>query len=325
MKIGIIGTGWVSGLHIAALQKIENVEIAAVAGTSLAKAERLIAKTSGKAYDDYRVMLAKEKLDAVYLLTPPHVHGEPELLCAKAVPAIFVEKPVANNLETVLKIERAFDDAKTIAASGYMMRYYTGVEYAKNLFAESQDKPVLVNGRWVTPMPGPMWWRTRAQSGGQFTEQCTHLVDAAVYIAGEITEVSAFAATGFMADVNGYDVEDAFVVNTRFKNGAVGNFSTGCFVRDENDIGLVFSSKTARCRFNAWDMSLEIDHGRGHQETLAPEGDIFEIQANAFINAVKTGNPDGIRSTYHTAVETLKITLAANESAKSEKSIKLNY
>ncbi|HNX14553.1 MAG TPA: Gfo/Idh/MocA family oxidoreductase [Oscillospiraceae bacterium] len=323
MKIGIIGTGWVSGLHIKALQKIEGVQIAAVAATSLDKAEKAALPIGAKAYDDYRKMLSKEQLDAVYILTPPHVHGEPELLCAKAVSAVFVEKPVANNLETALKVERAFEDAKTVAASGYMMRYYESIHYVKSLFAISNDKPALVNGRWVTPMPGPMWWRTKAQSGGQFTEQCTHLVDAAVYIAGKITEVSAFAAKGFMTDVNGYNVDDATVINVRFENGAVGNFTTGCFVREENDIGLLFSSKTARCRFNTWDMSLEIDHGKGHQETITPEGDIFEIQANAFINAIKKGDTGGLHSTYHTAVETLKVTLAADESALTGKTVRI--
>ncbi|HOP11200.1 MAG TPA: Gfo/Idh/MocA family oxidoreductase [Oscillospiraceae bacterium] len=323
MKIGIIGTGWVSAAHIGSLQKIEGVEISAVAGTSLEKAEKITAKTGGNPYGDYRQMLSKEKLDAVYILTPPHVHGEIELLCAKAVPAVFIEKPVANDLETALTVECAFEEAGTIAASGYLMRYCGSVGYVKNLFANSPDKPALLNARWVCPMPGPMWWRTRAQSGGQFTEQCTHLVDAALYMAGGITEVSAFAATGYMTEVPGYDVDDAFIVNAKFKNGAIGNFSTGCFAQDEIDIGMVISSKTTRCKFSSWDMGLEIDYGKGHKETIMPEPDLFLIQNTAFVNAVKSGDASGLRSTYHTAVETLKVTLAANQSAVIGKPVHL--
>jgi len=47
------------------------------------------------------------------------------------------------------------------------------------------------------------------QSGGQFVEQCTHLVDLSRYLIGEITEVSAYRTGGFMPEVPNFNVEDA--------------------------------------------------------------------------------------------------------------------
>lgn len=323
-RIGLIGTGWVSALHIASLAKISGVKIAAVAGTTIEKAMKIAAPIGAKAYDDYREMLKRENLDAVYILMPPHVHGEMEKACAAAVSAIFIEKPIANNFETAVELEAVFAAQKTIVASGYMMRYHDSVERVKQLYTNTADRAALLNGWWITPMPGPMWWRNKAQSGGQFLEQCTHLVDASLYIAGDIIEVSAFSTSGFMKEVPDYSVDDAMVVNVRFASGAIGNFTTGCFPQGElhNGIGMTVVSKEKQCSFSGWDMSLDIRYGSGHTESFCnAQTDVFEAQNRGFINAVRQKSGAELRSTYHSAVETLKVTLAANKSAKIGKSV----
>lgn len=325
-RIGLIGTGWVSALHIASLGKIAGVKIAAVAGNTVEKAMKIAAPIGAKAYDDYREMLKHENLDAVYILMPPHVHGEMEKACAAAVPAVFIEKPIANNLATAMELEAVFAAQGTIVASGYMMRYHDSVERTRGLYAARTDKPILLNGWWITPMPGPMWWRNKAQSGGQFLEQCTHLVDASLYIAGDITEVSAFATSGFMKEVPDYSVDDAMVVNVRFASGAVGNFTTGCFPQGElqSGIGMTVVSKGTQCSFKGWDMSLDIRHGSGHTESFCnAQTDVFEAQNRCFIEAVRCKSGAALRSTYRSAIETLKVTLAANESAASGKTVRL--
>jgi predicted dehydrogenase len=270
-------------------------------------------------------MLKKESLDAVFILLPPHAHGEVEKACAAYVPAVLVEKPIANDLETAIEVQKAFEEAGTIVSAGYMMRYYASVNRARELFAASTDKPALVSGWWVNPMPPPLWWRTGAQSGGQFVEQCTHLVDAARYIAGDIVSVSAFSASGFVKDVPDYSTEDATTVTVQFTSGAVGNFTTGCFPRDFGaEIGLSIESRSLQCHFTGWGMELLADHGAGRTEHFNAGGnDIFVAQNAAFLKAVATRDTSGILSTYESGVKTLRVTLAAVESAKTGKVVRL--
>ena len=50
----------------------------------------------------------------------------------------------------------------------------------------------------------------------------------------------------------------------------------------------------------------------------------FAIEDAAFVNAVATGDPSALRSTYADAAKTLAISLAANESAETGEPIRLD-
>jgi predicted dehydrogenase len=205
------------------------------------------------------------------------------------------------------------------------MRYHKSVERARSVF--KNDRPALVTGRWITPLPSPSWWRKKQLSGGQFVEQCTHLVDAARYIVGEIVTVSAFGATGFVNDVPDYDVFDAMTVNVLFDSGAVGNFSLGCFPRksyEKRDVGLYIASRDVRCQFSGWGMELDLEHSDGAAEHFDEAGGgIFEAEDAAFLDAVRRHDPSLIRSSYDDAVRTLGVTLAANESRVRHRTVLL--
>jgi len=324
-RIGIIGTGWAARAHLEALRQIPGAQVAAVAGSDESKAAELARPFGGRGYGDYRSMLSGESLDAVFILTPPHTHGEMEKRCAGKVPAVFVEKPACNDLRTALEIQQAFEEAGTIVSVGYMMRYHAAIRRARELFAESADKPALVSGWWVNPMPGPSWWRNDAQSGGQFVEQCTHLVDAARFIAGDIVRVSAMSARGFVQGVDGYDTDDAMVVNVAFESGAIGSFATGCFPRQvDAAIGMTVQSGSLRCEFAGWGMEMRADRGSGQPEHVRGfDHSVFVAQDTAFLHAAAANDATGILSDYSSAVRTLRVTLAAKESARTGRTVEL--
>lgn len=323
LKVGIVGTGWVTGLHVESIKKIEDVQIRAICGRNVSQAEKLVAGTEAKIYDDWRKMLDKERLDAVFILLPPHLHGELEVACAQCVKGVLIEKPVCNDLPTAQRIGAVFEKAGTIVSVGYMNRYRRTVERARNLLCSQGSRIVLVNGSWTGGIPGPMWWRTLSESGGQFVEQCTHVVDLARYIAGEIVEVSAFSTRGYVHDLPGYTVDDAMVVNARFASGAIGNFTTACHMQGFGEVGLKLSTRTIQCSLSGWAMDLKVEQNNQPAEEQKSDEDIFALQNEVFLQAVKDGNPSLIRSDYADAVATLRVTLAANESAKSGRMIQL--
>lgn len=323
-QVGIIGTGWVTEQHLAALKKIEDVRVAAIAGRNVERVQQLAGANNATAYTAYREMLAKEKLDAVFILLPPDAHGEVEMACAEAVPALLIEKPISNDLAQAEKIGAFFKERKTLTAVGYMNRYRKSVQRAAALFAE--HTPILANGWWVTQMPPVAWWKDMSRSGGQFVEQCTHLVDLARALMGEIVEVQAFSARGFIRDVPGYTNDDAVTVNVKFASGAIGNFTTGAFPlngTDKNGIGLTISARDLKCEFTGWGMELEMIPGGDRSEKILSEENIFEIQNRAFLRAVRENNPALILSDYDDGIRNLAIGLAANRSIQSGQSVKI--
>jgi predicted dehydrogenase len=278
-------------------------------------------------YADWAEMLAREKLDAVFILLPPHLHGELEAACATRVPAVLVEKPLARDLATSERALEAFAAAGTFAAAAYMNRCRRSVLRARELFAAPGEGPILIEGRWVTPVPPPAWWRDKGLSGGQFVEQCTHFVDIARFVAGKIVEVSAISTRGFIDDIEGYATDDAMIVSARFASGALAQFSTGCFPRggldEDAGIGMTIASRRTRCTLSGWGMALRAETVGGEVETLGPEEDIFEVEDRLFLKAAASGDRRLFPSTYADGLETLRVTLAADESAAAGRAVRL--
>lgn len=320
MKLGIIGTGWVAEKHLSALQQIEDAEVVAIAGRNQDRALELAAPFGAKTYDAYLPMLERESLDAVFLLLPPHLHGEVERACAEHVGAVLIEKPITPSFEQAQEIHRIFQRAGTLVSVGYQNRYRTAVQQARAHFTETTPG-ILANGWWITEMPPPSWWRRMEQSGGQFVEQCTHLVDLSRYFMGEITEVSAYRTSGYMTEVPDYSVDDAMVVNVRFASGALGSFSTGCFpIGNHDDIGICLNLSTRQHRavFETWNFDGTLHSGRAAPERLPQTSDAFLLQNKAFLGAVASKDSSGILSSYEDSMRTLAVTLAANESARQQ-------
>src|SRR5215212_2361871 len=102
IRVGFVGCGGMAGGHIENWARMreggEDVALAAFCDVDAARAERYAGRFSGRAYTDFRSMLDKEDLEALYVVVPPHAHTGAELMAAQKGCAIFVEKPVANSL-----------------------------------------------------------------------------------------------------------------------------------------------------------------------------------------------------------------------------------
>ena len=64
----------------------------------------------GKAYADFRELLARDDIDAVYIATPDHWHVPIGILAAKAGKDVYIEKPLGVTLEQDLAIEKVLAD-----------------------------------------------------------------------------------------------------------------------------------------------------------------------------------------------------------------------
>ncbi len=102
-RIAIVGAGYVSKHHIAALRKVTGAEIVGIADVNLEAAKAVAAQCNIPLACASLAELASSSPTVVYVLTPPSTH------CALALQAldmgchVFVEKPMA---ETVADCER---------------------------------------------------------------------------------------------------------------------------------------------------------------------------------------------------------------------------
>lgn len=320
IRIGFIGAGGIANNHFSQLQQIEDVEMVAFCDLDLARAESAAERFGGRAYHDCRKMLDSEALSACYICLPPHVHGEPETLCAERGIPLFVEKPVSNNLDQARDTAAAIRDSGIVNSVGYHFRYMSGAVRTRELLDPSEVGMAL--GYWMGGFPGVAWWRRMDQSGGQINEQTTHIVDLARYLVGEVAEVCAAYGTHSPQAVPDSTVPDVGAVILRFQNGAIGQISNTCMLNLGYTVGLNIITPGRIFEIGAGDLKIITPEGTEQVESaLNP----YLEEDRAFIHAVRTKDTSAIKSSYDDAVKTLEVTLAANESARTEQFVRLHH
>ena len=236
-KLGFIGTGGMAGAHMRNLRTFDDIEFTAMCDVSEERAKASAEEYGGNVYTDFREMYDKQDLDAVYICTPPFAHGEQErIACEQGIP-MFIEKPIAADLEQAVIINEDVRRSGVITSVGYHWRYGGNAQHAKSLLDE--ESPVLgALGYWMGGLPGTLWWRIRAQSGGQHVEQTTHIFDLARFLLGDAKTVHGVATRGSMTDIPQYDVDDLSMVNIEFESGAIANIASCCAMEGWNRVQL---------------------------------------------------------------------------------------
>jgi myo-inositol 2-dehydrogenase / D-chiro-inositol 1-dehydrogenase len=319
VRIGIIGTGWFSEKHAAMLSSMDGVQVSGVCGSSLEKAERMAVKYDAAAYEDVEHILDEDKPDAVYICVPPFAHGRIELALAERGIPFFVEKPLGVDLDTPSTILEAVSARKLITSVGYHFRYMDSTAKARELLQGRTAGMAL--GYWTGGMPGVSWWRKAEGSGGQFVEQTTHIVDLLRFTLGEVEEVYAvFAQRHKHLTEEGVTVPDVGTVSLRMTSGAVANISNTCMLPVGHTTGLHIYTDAGVLEISGQGLKESVP-GRvtEYQNRTNP----YELENQAFIQAVRTGDTSGILSSYGDAWRSQQIAVAANESAKTGKPVKL--
>ena len=317
VRVGFIGAGGIATRHFGVLREFHDVKIVAFADLMLERALSLAQRGNANAYEDYREMLDKEQIDALYICVPPFAHGEPEMAAIEHGLPFFVEKPVATRLETAERVAEAVQAKGIITGVGYHWRYMTTVVKAKLLVAEHQ--PHLGLGYWLDGTPPPAWWVRDAESGGQMVEQTTHVFDLARYLVGEVDSVYAMGAHYPRPEFPESDIFETTTASLRFASGALGNVSSSCLLHWQHRVGLHLFSAGLVIEIGEFDAMIDVGQGR---PVIGQEGDPVVREDRDFIDAV-LGLNQRIRVPYTEALKTLQLTLAATRSAKEGREINL--
>jgi myo-inositol 2-dehydrogenase/D-chiro-inositol 1-dehydrogenase len=195
VRIGVIGVGRIGRMHAELLAR--RVPGAALAGvidaypeTARAVAAGLGAPVAGSVAE----MLADPEVDAVAICTSTDTHAQLIVEAAAAGKAIFCEKPVSLDLETVDRALAAVADAGVPFQIGFNRRFDPAHESVRAAVADGRvGDPHLVRITSRDPAPPPIEY-VRV-SGGIFLDMTIHDFDMARYVTGsEVVEVYARGA-----------------------------------------------------------------------------------------------------------------------------------
>jgi predicted dehydrogenase len=317
VAVGFVGAGAVATRHAATLARFEDVDVVGVADPDAGAAGRLAARAGANAYASHEELLARERLDALYVCVPPFAHGAPELAAVEAGLPLFVEKPLAADLATAELIAEAVRGRGLVTGVGYHWRWLDTVERARELLDGNPARLVLAY--WLDKVPPPAWWRSRDRSGGQVVEQATHVLDLARALVGEVTLVHAVGARSPRADFPDSDVDDVSAASLRFSTGAVGTVAATCLLGRLHRAGIHLFADGLALELSEAELVVGRDGG---EEVHTANGDARGRPDRDFVDAVK-GGPDRMRVPYAEALRTHRLACALAASAVDGRVVEL--
>lgn len=124
VKIGIIGTGVGLRTHFPAFSKLDNVEIVAIAGSSLSRSREFAAKYNiPRACSDYMELCEMEDIDLVSVTAPNKYHLQMVKYAMKCEKHIICEKPVSENTSEVKDLASLSQEYDKILVVNHQLRY----------------------------------------------------------------------------------------------------------------------------------------------------------------------------------------------------------
>jgi predicted dehydrogenase len=264
--IALIGYGMMGHAHsyaYAAAPRIRPLPVRpvlrVVSGRDAAAVERAAAAYGASEWvTDWHEAIARDDVDIVDVCTPPGTHAEIVAAAAAAGKAVLCEKPLAADLESARAAAAAVRDAGVLAAIGFNYRRLPALSLMKRMVDEGAvGTPRLWRATWLSDEfcdPAiPFDWRfERALGATTIADLGAHLIDLALWMVGDIAEVSAQSAT-FTPERSGraVDVDEASSALARFASGARGTFEMArTCVRRPCDFSVEVNGDAGTLRFD---------------------------------------------------------------------------
>lgn len=201
VRIGLIGAGAVVQVaHMPVLKRLKHVELAAICDTDLPKARALAERFSIPAvFDDIEELLENERIDALLLATPNHLH-EPHILAALSAGAhVLVEKPLALTSLGAQKIAKAVERRDRVVMVGMTHRYRPDAQAVRS-FVQSGELGEIdsIRSSWHVARPArtALGWRQRRDEagGGAMLDLGLTMLDLCFWLAGNPAPARVSAA-----------------------------------------------------------------------------------------------------------------------------------
>ncbi|MGC4806327.1 Gfo/Idh/MocA family protein [Micromonospora sp. DT233] len=315
-RVGLVGAGGVAQRHARVLGGFPDVEILGVADVARGAAQELAAAHGARTFADVDELLAAGP-DAVYVCVPPFAHGPVEEKVIAAGVPMFVEKPVAVDLDTAERIADLVARRGLLTGVGHHWRYLHVVEQARELLAGRRVR--MVSGAWLDKVPPVDWWARRDRSGGPVVEQAAHVLDLMRALVGEVTEVTAYG-DGTPPPVEGADIDSVTTATLRFADGAVGTLAAACVLGWKHRAGLEILADGLALALAEDGLTIRDADGERH---VPADPDAARIAVDrAFVDAVR-GVGDDVRVPYAEALGTQRLALAIASSAATGRPVAL--
>lgn len=292
-KIGILGCGSRSRAHIAALNDVPEIDIAALCDVMPGKMDQragmIRKKPQPRKYEEMEKMIAQEDLDAVAIVLPNHLHKTATIAALQAGRHVFCEKPMALTVADCNEMIAAADRAGKAIQIGTQRRHGARYKAAVEAMRAASVGRILssaVNsyrGDWRHPAKGeypdgvPYWRLIQEQCGGVVYEMGAHVIDFNNWIFdSEPVTVASLQGVNHPA-LPKRDSTDHGAVLVRYANDALMNYGGNLYTQGAAGADYFFAAN-ATVALEEQRLAIHYGGGRG-TSNRAPAPSAIELPA----------------------------------------------
>jgi predicted dehydrogenase len=208
LRAAIIGLGKMGLSHQAIASAHPHAQLVAVADTSTYLTGMLSKYTGVRSYARYQEMLAREKLDCVFVATPSRYHAEIVAAVLQSGLHVFCEKPFGLDPAVGLQLAELAEGKQLVNQVGYHYRFVGAFAEAKRLLENKvigalHHVRAEAYGPVVLRPQGTTWRSRKEEGGGCLLDYASHAIDLINFLVGRPAAVSGTVLNSvFSADVD---------------------------------------------------------------------------------------------------------------------------
>ena len=218
-KLALIGAGNFSRMTLLPAMKKHSGKFKYVCSANGLTATAL-AKKFGieKSTSDYEAVLHDEAVSTVVITTRHNLHAPMAIKALEMQKNVFVEKPLALNLDSLSSIIRSYDAGNVFLTVGYNRRYSPFTQKIKSLLGDKPDNLNMIATINAGFIPSNSWVQDLNIGGGRIIGEACHFIDWMIYICGSLVRQVYMGALG---NDNEPSTDNA-IISLKFENGSQG-------------------------------------------------------------------------------------------------------
>lgn len=320
-RLLVIGGGSIGERHVRCFQHTARVEVELCEINPQLCAAVREKYALRQSFVDFAAALASHP-DLAVICTPANFHVSMARQLIEAQIPVLIEKPLSTTLDGVEPLI-ALAEARGVTASvAYVYRTHPALESMRQVIASGRlGRPLQLiavfgqNFPFYRPAYRDTYYRDHATGGGAIQDALTHVINAAEWLVGPVTELVADAAH---LRLDGVSVEDTVHLLARHADLLASYSLNQHQAANEGTLTVVCSDGMARFEMHQqrWRWT-EHPEDTWHDESCQPleRDELFIRQAQRFLDATEgRTNPC---CTLSEGAQTLRVNLAALRSVKS--------
>ena len=241
LKFGMVGAGMIAQSGYDGLQASGSAEVIAIADTSPVRLRAFASRNKiGRTFPTVEELLRNKDLDGVYIAVPNVFHAPYAIAALESGKHVILDKPFATSSAEAERVVEAAGRAKKLFMLGMNQRFTEGAQRVRALaqrgyFGEIYRMRAFWRRRSGIPRLGTWFGSKKLAGGGCFLDIGVHMLDLALWTAGDFNAESVTGSTYTKfgnrglgegswgnSDPDGtpFDVDDCALAFIRMKSGA---------------------------------------------------------------------------------------------------------